>query len=262
MIPYKDDNPTDKSPIFTMGLIIINVSLWLFFRLQGEMVYEKAVFELGMIPYEVLRGVNLSFDSFLAQQIALFPHLNFNLSNLPDFPGQISPYLSIFSSMFMHGGFLHLAGNMLYLWIFGNNIEDYLGHIKFLIFYLFCGLLAGVAHLVFNPASQIPTVGASGAISGVLGAYLILYPRARVYVLVPIFYYFTTLVLPAGVILVFWFIFQFLSAIPSTALEGGGVAYWAHIGGFVAGFALIWTRKRKHPVRRGYGFGYKPYRRF
>ena len=162
----------------------------------------------------------------------------------------------------MHGGFMHLAGNMLYLWIFGNNVEDYLGHFKFLIFYLICGLGAGFTHLVFNPSSKIPTVGASGAISGVLGAYLVLFPWARVYVLVPIFYFLTTITLPAGVMIALWFFFQVLAAIPSTAMGGGGVAYWAHIGGFVVGYLWIWQRKRKIPAPKPYSLRSRYYKGF
>ena len=255
MIPYRDENPTEKPPIVTVSLIAINVLVWILFRLQGPLVYQKAVFELGMIPYEVWNGVDLSFADFISRHFRYF-------GSLPGSPSPISPYLSIFTSMFMHGGFFHLAGNMLYLWIFGNNVEDYLGHFRFLIFYLLCGLGAAFTHLIFNPSSQIPTVGASGAISGVLGAYLVLFPWARVYVLVPIFYFLTTITLPASVMIGLWFIFQLISAIPSTAMGGGGVAYWAHIGGFVVGYLWIWRRKRAHPAPRPYSLRSRYYRGF
>jgi len=257
MIPYKDDNPTDKAPVITVALIVLNVLVFVFFQLQPEMAYEQAVFEFGMVPREIWTGVNIPFSQYLdflsrmGQRIP-YPAVSFY--------HPISPYLSIFTSMFMHGGWAHLAGNMLYLWIFGNNVEDYLGHFKFLFLYIFWGLVAAFAHLVSSPNSIIPTVGASGAISGVLGAYLVLFPWARVYVLVPFFFYFFTTTVPAGLMLVFWFIFQVLSAVPSGGL-GGGTAYWAHIGGFIAGY--LWMRLfRKKPGRRAYGFRTRAYRGF
>ena len=147
-------------------------------------------------------------------------------------PSDIYIY-KIFSSMFLHGTWMHLIGNMAYLWIFGNNIEDYLGHIKFLIFYLFCGICATLIHVFSDVNSTIPVVGASGAISGILGAYLILYPRAKVKLLVW-FGIVTILRVRASIVLIFWFVYQFLSVLKSTG-EGGGVAWWAHIGGFIAG---------------------------
>ncbi len=166
-------------------------------------------------------------------------------------PSDIYIY-KIFSSMFLHGSWMHLIGNMAYLWIFGNNIEDYLGHTKFLIFYLFCGTCATLIHVFSDYNSTIPVVGASGAISGILGAYLILYPRAKVRLLVW-FGIVTILRVRASIVLIFWFIYQFLSVLNSNN-EGGGVAWWAHIGGFVAGILIIFllsniklTRKEKGP---------------
>ncbi len=230
MIPYKDDNPTRTTPFVTVALIVINVLVYLAFRAGGYGFYESAILNLGLIPYEFWHGVNIPRS--------------------PDF----SPYFSVFSSMFMHGGIVHLAGNMLYLWIFGNNVEDFLGHFRFVVFYILCGLAATFTHLVFNVNSLIPTVGASGAIAGVLGAYLVLYPWARVRVLVFVFYFVTTMTVPAGFMLVFWFIFQVVAGLPSLTVKGGGVAYWAHIGGFAAGY--LWLRfmmrgkKRPRPPRQ------------
>jgi len=150
----------------------------------------------------------------------------------------------IFSSMFLHGSWMHLIGNMVYLWIFGNNIEDYLGHIKFLIFYLFCGLCATFIHIFSDLNSTIPVIGASGAISGVLGAYLLLYPKAKVKLLIW-FGIVTILRVKASIVLIFWFIYQFLSVIRSSGGEGGGVAWWAHIGGFIAGVVIIHLMRKK-----------------
>jgi len=244
MIPYRDDNPTRSFPIITVLLILVNSLVWIFFRLQGDLTYQRAVFELGMIPYQVLNRVHLPFSVFMSQ--------NFDYHGpLPSSPPPISPYLTILTSMFMHGGLLHLGGNMLYLWIFGNNVEDYLGRIRFIIFYLICGLAAAAAHLVFNPDSLIPTVGASGAISGILAAYLLLYPLARVYVLIPIFFFITTARIPAAFMILFWFVFQALATMTAPP-TGGGVAYWAHIGGFAAGLVWIFFRRIRHPPKRAY----------
>ena len=153
--------------------------------------------------------------------------------------------------MFLHGSWMHLIGNMLYLWIFGNNIEDYLGHIKFLIFYLFCGICATLVHVFSDVNSAIPVIGASGAISGVLGAYLILYPRAKVKLLIW-FGIVTILRVRASVVLIFWFVYQFLSVLKSTG-EGGGVAWWAHIGGFIAGILIIFLLGKKKLIEKEKG---------
>ncbi len=141
--------------------------------------------------------------------------------------------------MFMHGSWMHLLGNMWFLWLFGNNIEDSMGRIRFLVFYLVCGLAAAFAQILTSPSSAIPMVGASGAISGVMGAYLLLYPKVRVYTLVPLGFFITSMALPAWVMLGYWFVIQFISGLVSFGGEMGGVAFWAHIGGFVAGIALI-----------------------
>jgi len=242
MIPYRDDNPTRRFPVITVALIVINVVVWVLFRLSGDMAYQAAVFEFGMIPYEIFHHVNLPFRDFAANSLHYY-------GRLPAYPHSIPPYLSLLTSMFMHGGLMHLAGNMLYLWIFGNNVEDYLGRVRFGIFYLLCGAAAAGAHLIFNPGSRIPTVGASGAISGVLAAYLLLYPRARVHVLIPVFYFLTTARIPAWFMIVLWFAFQLL-ALPASAAGKGGVAYWAHVGGFVFGFVWILFRRMRHPPGR------------
>ena len=164
--------------------------------------------------------------------------------------GGHAAWLTIFTSMFMHGGLAHLGGNMLYLWIFGNNVEDLLGHVRFLLFYLLCGVLAMGAQILISPGSQVPTLGASGAIAGVLGAYLVRYPRARVYTLLLVFPFIRVVRLPALWLLGFWFIFQLLAGgVALGVQQGGGVAYFAHIGGFVAGMLLIKVCQRRRGPR-------------
>lgn len=161
--------------------------------------------------------------------------------NLPDLA------LPFFSSMFIHGGWLHVIGNMWYLWIFGDNVEDRVGHFRYFIFYLVCGIGAGFTHIYFNPTSGIPTVGASGAIAGVMGAYLILYPLAKVVTLVPLFFFITFFEVPALFFLGFWVILQFIQGTISSTMpqDSGGVAWWAHFGGFVLGAGLIFIFKKR-----------------
>jgi membrane associated rhomboid family serine protease len=214
MIPIKDKNPTDIFPVVTILIIFANVMIFIFQLTQGAAKGNQLVLELGMIPKEITQ-----------------------MENLPK-SEMVPPLLTIFTSMFLHGGFLHLIGNMLYLWIFGNNIEDAMGHFKFIAFYIICGLAATFAHILSAPSSAIPTIGASGAIAGILGAYLLLYPKARILTVIPIFYFIRIVELPAIVVLGFWFIIQVLRGMGGTA-TGGGVAWFAHIGGFVAGLALI-----------------------
>ncbi len=224
MIPLHDDNPTRTRPVVTIALIVSCVLVFLWQVSHPPRVGQALVFVYGMIP-AVLTG-----KATLPPELAVIP-----------------PELTVFTSMFMHGGWMHLIGNMLYLWIFGNNVEDSMGHGRFLVFYLLCGVLAALAQTLTDPASEIPMVGASGAISGVLGAYLLLYPHARVLVAFPIGFYLWTEYLPAGLVLGLWFIFQLLSS-AFTDTSGGGVAFMAHIGGFVAGMALI--PLFKHPQVR------------
>src|SRR5882724_432937 len=182
-------------------------------------------------------------------EVSLGPGLDqtlFNVAFVPArfwyLPGALLPnIITMFVSMFLHGGWLHLGGNMLYLWIFGDNVEDRLGHVRFLLFYIACGLVAALTQIYVHPTSRIPMVGVSGAVAGVLGAYLILFPYSRVLALIPILFFFQIVELPASLFLVFWFLMQFLNgAITITGAPSltGGVAWWAHIGGFVSGVAL------------------------
>lgn len=206
MLPLSDENPRRRFPVLTVSLIALNTVV--FFLQVGA-------------P----GGLKASIDEF-----ALVP---MQLTEAP-----MTHYASLFSSMFMHGGLAHLAGNMLYLWIFGDNIEDRLGYFKYILFYLLCGVLAAFSHIATAPHSAIPTVGASGAISGVLGGYLVLFPSARVKTLIFLGYYITVVRIPAVVLLGIWILLQVLNSASADA-GGSGVAWLAHIGGFVAGAVLI-----------------------
>jgi membrane associated rhomboid family serine protease len=232
VIPLHDDNPTDITPVVTVALIGLCVLVFFWQMALGSQGNQAAVFSLGVIPAVLLHKVALP------PELALVP-----------------ASMTVFTSMFLHGGFMHLAGNMLYLWIFGNNVEDSMGHFRFVLFYLICGVAAVFGQVLQNPASEIPMIGASGAISGVLGAYLLLYPHARVLVAIPFGFYLHTMRLPAGWVLVLWFVLQIGSSMVQQG-EGGGVAWFAHIGGFIAGMALIPLFKYRrvplfHPARRG-----------
>jgi len=227
MIPLHDDNPTRVFPIVTVTVIALCVVVFLW-QLSLGRDGGWAVYAFGLIP-AVLLG-----DRALPPEIALLP-----------------PTATVFTSMFMHGGWMHLIGNMLYLWIFGNNVEDAMGHWRFVVFYLVAGVGAALAQAFLNPASSVPMIGASGAISGVLGAYLLLYPHARVMVLIFLGIFARILYPPALFVLGFWFVLQFVNAM-MTKGGGGGVAFWAHVGGFVAGVALIPIfRDRRVPLFGG-----------
>ncbi len=225
MFPIHDDNPTSRKPYVTIGLIVACALVYFWQLSLGPHQDQAAVYSFGFIPA-------VFFD-----QVQLPPELRI-----------VPPAVTLITAMFMHGGLMHIAGNMLYLWVFGNNIEDVCGHIRFLIFYLLCGLVAAFAQALPDPASQIPMIGASGAISGVLGAYLVLFPRARVHVLIPFFFFFVYRV-PAGYLLGFWFLLQLISGARVDPSQGG-VAFWAHVGGFVTGMALIWLFRDKSAVGR------------
>lgn len=219
MIPLHDDNPTERFPVVTVLLIATCVLIFLYQNSLPDRMGELFVFQYGAIPA-----------------------LLFGYATLPDdFPPAIPVGLTLFTSMFLHGGWMHLLGNMLYLWIFGNNIEDAMGHGKFLVFYIVCGILAALSHALTDLSSPIPMVGASGAISAILGAYLLLYPRAHVLVWMMGF---GIARVPAGIVLGMWFLTQLVSGSMSVGASGGGIAFFAHIGGFVAGMALVGLFKR------------------
>ncbi|PZN31761.1 MAG: rhomboid family intramembrane serine protease [Proteobacteria bacterium] len=215
MIPLRDDNPSSITPLVTIAFIVLCVLVFLWQASLGPERGQMAIYALGVIP-AVLLG-----HGELPPELAAVP-----------------PAATMFTSMFMHGGWMHLLGNMLYLWIFGDNVEDSMGHARFLVFYLLCGLAAVFAQALPEPDSTIPMVGASGAISGVLGAYLLLYPHARVLVAIPLGFVLHTARLPAGLVLALWFGLQLLSNLMTPAGQGG-VAFRAHIGGFIAGMLLV-----------------------
>ncbi len=228
MIPLRDSAPRYSFPVFTLALILTNVLVFLY--------------EVGLDPS--------SLEQFISQN-AVIP-MRAVAATQGRAPAEAA-VLPLFTSMFLHGGWLHLIGNMWFLWIFGDNLEDNLGHWRYLFFYLTCGLAGALTHIFFNPLSQVPSVGASGAIAGVMGGYLLLFPGARVLTLVPFFLFFT-IELPAYVMLLYWFAIQFFSGVASvspSAQSGGGVAFWAHVGGFVTGLVLtIFFRRRRRA--RGY----------
>ena len=226
MIPYRDENETQRRAVITGAIISLNIFTWLIVQGAGsDFALAKSVCELGLIPGELTASLPVG---------TRFP-MGPGLVCLTDPGRQVSHLLT---SMFLHGSWMHLLGNMWFLWIFGNNIEDSMGRLRFIAFYLITGLAAAFGQVVTNPNSVVPMVGASGAISGVMGAYLILYPRVKVYVLVPIFIFFTSIALPAWMMLGYWFLIQLVSGL-FTGDDMGGVAFWAHIGGFVAGVVLI-----------------------
>ena len=238
MFPYHDENATQRTPVVTMALIGLNVAA--FVGLQGagaEQPLAASVCNLGLIPAELMASVPPGAELPMGRQLVCVTD-----------PGR-QP-LHLFTSMFLHGGWMHLLGNMWFLWLFGNNIEDSTTRPRFLLFYLLCGLAAALAQVAENPASIVPMVGASGAISGVMGAYLVLFPRIKVFTMVVLGFYATTVALPAWVMLIYWMVLQVVSQAASALSEQqGGVAYWAHIGGFAAGVVLIKVFERRDRVK-------------
>src|SRR4051812_26146894 len=218
MIPFRDNIPSRSFPIVNLTLIILNVLAFLYELTLGPRYLEAFIAAFGVVPMRVLGAPQLH----LAASAIVIP---------------------FFTSMFLHGGWMHLIGNMWYLWIFGDNVEDRLGHVRYLLFYLLCGVGAGIVHTVMNANSTLPSVGASGAIAGVLGAYVVSYPFAKVLTLIPIFFFIQIIEIPALIVLGFWFVMQFLSGTASlavtTSANSGGVAWWAHVGGFVIGIILM-----------------------
>ena len=221
MIPLKDDNPTNSKPIITYCLIAICVFVFLIELSSASYRNGTFFYSYGLIPSVFLGKLKLE-------------------SNMHVIPA----YLTVLTSMFVHGGFMHLIGNMLYMWIFADNIEDSLGKAKFLIFYLLCGVGAAITQVLADTSSQIPMVGASGAIGGVLGAYLINYPKAKVLVLIPFGFFSQIIRIKAFYVLIFWFVLQFINS-TLVSSKSGGVAYAAHIGGFITGVILILFMNKK-----------------
>lgn len=217
MIPFRDSVPSSRYPIVTVSIIAVNVLAFVYqLTISSGQQLQGFVYSFGMVP------ARLTASEAFAQY------------DLPSF------WLTLVTSMFLHGGLAHLFGNMLYMWVFADNVEDRMGPWRFLLFYMICGAGAGLVHVFFNPDSTVPTIGASGAVSGVLGAYLLLYPRARVLVLVPLLLIWPIIELPAMLVLGAWFLLQLLSGVGEQGAEQiSGVAWWAHVGGFVVGFLLV-----------------------
>jgi membrane associated rhomboid family serine protease len=241
LFPLGDDNTERRiTPYVTWTLIGINI-LAFFYQLSSD----QFTYGYSVVPYEVTNGVDL-----------VSPPGTDRLGRMvtaPQYPGPSPIWLTLFFAMFMHGGWAHIGGNMLYLWIFGDNVEDRMGHVKFIIFYLLCGLLASGAHIFFAPDSKTPSLGASGAIAGVLGAYLVLFPHQRVRVIVPLGIFSQLTELPALIVIGLWGLLQFVGGFGTLGREGGGVAYMAHIGGFVAGLLLVFLfRNQAQPRPVGY----------
>jgi membrane associated rhomboid family serine protease len=231
MIPLKDDVPSSGFPFVTIGLIVLNVLVFLYqasIGMGSERAAEAFIMEFGAVPCRVTCACAVPGD---------FP----------------SPIATIFTSMFMHGGLFHVAGNMLYLWIFGDNVEDTLGHGRFLLFYLLSGVAAALAQIAVHPDSRIPMVGASGAVSGVLGAYLLLFPYARVLVLLIFGFFFRIVRWPASIVLGLWIVVQFLNGLITVSVAAGGAAggtaWFAHIGGFLAGIVLLFLMRPRRTGR-------------
>ena len=237
MFPYHDENATQRRPYVTLVLIALNVLAWLLVQGAGAALpLASSVCELGLIPGELTASLPAG---------TRFP-MGDGLVCLTDPGRQVA---NVITSMFLHGSWMHLLGNMWFLWLFGNNIEDSMTRPRFIAFYLLCGLGAALAQVAADPMSEIPMVGASGAISGVMGAYLVLFPRVRVWTMVPLGFFLHQMALPAWVMLIYWMVLQFAGGITSIAAEqGGGVAFWAHIGGFVAGVVLIKVFERRDRV--------------
>ncbi len=226
MFPLSDENPTSRTPVVTVGIILVCVVCW--FSLQGmgsEQALARSLCWFGLIPGKLLGLVPEGTRVQVGR----------NLYCVIQDHGSL---ITVFSHMFMHGGWFHLIGNMWFLWVFGDNVEDAMGPVRFLLFYLLCGLAAAAMQTATHPSSVLPMVGASGAIGGVMGAYARLYPRARVKTLLILGIFITVVSIPAMVMLGYWFLIQLLAGVPALAAAGGGVAFWAHIGGFLAGFIL------------------------
>ena len=254
MIPIRDANPTSRVPILTLALIAANVAVFLLWQPTfGTQLQQQFFFFCeAEIPYEVTHQESLA-DGGASARAALAEDYG---------PGNASPIqlelqqrcpdkswlLSIFVAMFLHGSWLHIGGNMLFLWVFGNNVEDRLGYLAFPLFYVMGGLAAAALQIAFDPSSTVPNLGASGAIGAILGAYAVMFPHARVTTLV-IFFFITAIEIPAGIVLVGWFVLQLFSGVGQLGTDvGGGVAFWAHVGGFAFGAVVAWLFYR--PRRR------------
>jgi len=228
MFPYRDDNPTLRTPVVTIAIIALNVAAWVLVQGMGaDPDLARSICDLGLIPGEFLHTIPPGTE------VSLGPGASCVLGYGPT-------WLTPLTSMFLHGGWLHLIGNMWFLWLFGNNVEDSMGRAPFVLFYLLSGLGAAATQTLLSPTSIIPMVGASGAISGVMGAYVILYPTVQVHMLIVLVVFITRIVVPAYLMLGYWFLLQFVQGAASVG-SSGGVAFWAHVGGFITGALLIFV---------------------
>ena len=214
MIPLRDSNPSSRFPVVTVAIIVICTLVYLYEATLGPSL-KAFISVFGLVPGQITYGIQ-------SREIGVF--------------AAIQPFIT---SMFLHGSWMHLIGNMWFLWIFGDNVEDMLGRTRYIVFYVLAGLGAGAAHYFSQPTSALPTVGASGAIAGVLAGYMVLFPHARVTTLVPLGFFLRVMELPAVALILIWFAIQILSGVLSGGEQGGGVAWWAHVGGFVVGAALV-----------------------
>lgn len=237
MFPIKDDNPTLRTPVVTIGIIALNALAWLMLQGAGtDPALPESVCRLGLIPGELTQTASQQVSQLSERTLCQL--------------GQTPRWETVVTSMFMHGGWFHLLGNMWFLWIFGNNVEDSMGRLRFIVFYLLSGIAAAGAQTLIDPSSAVPMVGASGAIGGVMGAYIVLYPRVAVTLLVFLGFFITSIRVPAYFMLGYWFLLQVIGAFPQVGGVSGGVAFWAHLGGFAAGALLIFPFKDPELVER------------
>jgi membrane associated rhomboid family serine protease len=238
MFPIRDDNPHFLTPYVTYAIIALNILAWVFAQGMGsEPTLSSSICLLGLTPGELLNTLPAG------AQLQLGPETYCQMTD------SRSAY-TLVTSMFMHGSWMHIIGNMWFLWVFGNNVEDSMGHVRFAIFYLLCGFAAAACQVIADPNSGIPMVGASGAIGGVMGAYIVLYPRVQVHMLLFLGFFVTTFAVPAVFMLGYWFVMQLVGGFGSIGSSEGGTAFWAHIGGFAAGAALIYVFKVPELVDR------------
>ncbi|MDJ0853498.1 MAG: rhomboid family intramembrane serine protease [Myxococcota bacterium] len=238
MFPIRDDNPHFLTPVVTYGLVVVNAAVW--FGVQGlgtPQALAASICQLGLVPAELLNRVDTgTYFEMGPMRCVLDPSAS---------------WFTPLTSMFLHGGWMHIIGNMWFLHIFGNNVEDSMGHARFLAFYLVCGLAAAALQVAFEPGSEVPMVGASGAIGGVMGAYIVLYPKVRVHLLLIFGFYVTTWAVPASFMLGYWFLLQLIGgAAQIGSAPAGGTAFWAHVGGFAAGMVLIFVFRDPAQVAR------------